>query len=174
MRNRDIILAGCLLLAFTRAAHAATLQPGLAGLAFLLGHWTCGNGQVAETGFTSRGTSLITAQAGGAVLLRQDHTQLFDKSGKPAGGFDQFMDIYAEAATIHADYFDGTHIIHYKTAAIVPGKSVTFSTGLSAGQPAFQLSYTRNGITLAIAFSIAPPGQTTFQSIATGTLNKAK
>ncbi len=153
-------------------ANAAPLQHSLSGLDFLVGHWASGAGQVADTGGTSKGSSDITAEAGGAVLLRRDHTELFDKAGKPAGGFSQIMTIYAEAGAIHADYFDGAHIIHYTSADVVPGKSVTFSTTPSAGAPAFHLTYRLAGKTLNVAFAMAPPGQPAFHPIATGTLQK--
>jgi hypothetical protein len=151
-------------------ARAAPLQPALAGLDFLVGSWNGGVGKVAETGGTSKGTSLFNAQANGAVLLRQDHVALFDKAGKPAGGFDILMTIYSEQGAIHADYFDGAHIIHYTTAAIVPGKSVLFTTNAGSAAPAFRLIYRMAGNILTISFAMAPPGQSTFHPIADGTL----
>jgi hypothetical protein len=165
-----LLLAGLVLLA--PAATAGTLAPALAGIGFLIGSWTGGDGKVVDAGETSTGSSHITAQAGGAVLLRQDHTELFDKSGHPIGGFDILMTIYAEAGALHADYFDGTHIIHYTAAQVVPGKSVTFLTAIAPDRPAFRLSYTREGSILTVAFAIEPPGQTRFSMIATGTLHR--
>ncbi len=161
--------AACLSVLAMRA-DATSLQPPLSGLGFLVGSWTGGDGKVAETGGVSKGTSVITVEAGGGALVRRDHVQLFDKAGRPAGGFDILMTIYADGGPVHADYLDGSHVIHYTSAAIVPGKSVTFATDAASHAPAFRLSYRLMGRTLAISFSMAPPGQTAFVPIADGTL----
>lgn len=161
-------------LASSLSASAQTLQPALAGLAFLLGSWTGGEGQVMDMGGTSTGSSVFELEAGGGVLLRRDHTKLFDKAGKHAGGFDQLMTIYAEQGDIHADYFDGTHVIHYRSATILPGRSVTFDAPASGG-PGFRLAYALNNAgTLSVSFAMAPPGQTAFRPIAAGTLQKGQ
>lgn len=157
------------------AVHAQTgpLKPELAGVDFLVGSWFSGKGQVAETGGTSNGSSQITAAANGAVLLRRDQTSLFDKTGKPMGGFDQIMMIYPEAGTLRADYSDGLHVIHYTSAVVVSGKSVTFYSANQAGAPTFRLSYALTKLdTLSVAFAMAPPGSNSFHPIATGTLTK--
>jgi hypothetical protein len=161
------------LVAATADAQSPPLKPELSGLGFLTGHWSSGRGQIADTGGTSTGSSNIEAVANGAVLLRRDHTNLFDSTGKPTGGFDQIMMIYAEGGTLHADYFDGDHVIHYTSAAIVPGKSVSFTSAVQSGVPVFKLAYALATPTvLSVAFSMAPPGTTEFHPIATGTLNK--
>jgi hypothetical protein len=170
-RTRSGICAFCLLI-LTTAAHAAPLKPALAGLSFLVGTWTSGAGKVAETGGSSKGLSQMTAEAGGAVLLRRDHVALFDKAGKPAGTFDILMTIFAEAGAVHANYFDGDHIINYASADIVPGKSVTFTSGAAPGAPTFRLIYTQVGQELVISFAMAPPGQSSFHPIADGTLHR--
>ncbi len=154
-------------------AHAAPLSGDLAGLSFLLGTWSGGQGKVADTGGTSAGSSVFSAHAGGAVLLRRDHTDLFDAGGKPAGGFDQIMMIYPEAGAIHAEYADGTHVIHYTSASITPGHAVTFSSAASGGAPVFKLTYTlQSPRSLAVTFGMVPPGGTTPRMIATGTLQR--
>jgi len=160
----------------SRAAPApsVTLQPALAGLGFLLGRWGAGAGRVAETGGRSAGSSSFIAQAGGGVLVRRDHTELFDKAGQRSGSFDQLMTIYAEGGAIHADYFDGVHVIHYTNAKITPGQSVVFSTAAATGAPNFQLSYAVKSGTLSVAFAMAPPGSTAFHPIAAGTLRQEK
>ena len=139
---------------------------------FLLGNWASGTGRVADTGGTSKGSSSITPEAGGAVILRRDHVLLFDKTGKPAGGFDSLMTIYQTGAAIHADYFDGTHIIHYVSATVDPGRSVVFDTAAGTGAPSFRLIYKRNQNRLAVSFAMAPPGQNAFHPIADGTLTR--
>jgi hypothetical protein len=155
------------------AARAANLKPEIAGLGFLVGSWSSDTGKVADTGGRSKGSSVFTAEANGAALLRRDHVDLFDKAGKPAGAFDILMTIYVEKGAVHADYIDGNHVIHYTSAIIVPGESVTFATGAAPGIPCFRLIYAQTAKGLAISFSLAPPGQTAFRSIADGTLLKA-
>jgi hypothetical protein len=156
------------------AASASPLKPDLAGLSFLVGDWSSGRGNVADTGGTSTGTSSITPEAGGAVLLRRDHTNLYSPSGTPSGGFDQIMMIYSESGQVHADYADGTHIIHYTFAKIDPGRSVTFTTATIPGAPLFKLAYTlSNPSTLTVSFAVIPPHGASFLPIATGTLTKA-
>ncbi len=154
-------------------AAAAPLQPKLAGLTFLLGSWRSGTGQVADTGGTARGVSAMTSEANGAVLLRRDHTDLFDKAGKPQGGFDILMIVHAVPGGLAAAYFDGTHVIQYDTVTVAPGKSVIFATAPSPGSPTFRLAYALAGATMSVNFAMAPPGQTTFHPIATGTLHKS-
>jgi hypothetical protein len=174
--RRTAILAGCAAAFLAVAAHAQgpALKPVLAGLSFLVGDWTSGKGKIADTGGTSTGRSRFEPAAGGAVLLRRDHTNLFDASGAPAGGFDQIMMIYPEAGTLHADYSDGDHVIHYVTASVEPGKSVIFTSEAKSGAPTFRLAYAlEDSGTLSVSFSMAQPGSGEFRPIATGTLEKA-
>ncbi|HET6970275.1 MAG TPA: hypothetical protein VFH92_04040 [Phenylobacterium sp.] len=157
--------------AWAKTRPAPTLTPDLAPVGFLLGRWASDDGQVAATGQASRGTSSFTAQSEGAALLRRDHTELLDKSGAVSGGLDQVMLIYAEGGGLRADYVDGQHVIHYATAAVVPGKSVVFTSAGGAGAPTFRLAYQLvDPKTLSVAFSMAPPGSSAFHPIATGTL----
>jgi len=168
------ILAGVAAAFLASAAHAQVLKRPLAGLSFLVGDWTSGQGKVADTGGTSSGRSRFEPAAGGAVLLRRDHTDLFYTSGAPAGGIDQIMMIYPEAGTLHADYSDGAHVIHYVTATVEPGKSVIFTSEAKTGAPTFRLAYALESTgTLTVLFTMAPPGSTEFRPIATGTLEKA-
>jgi len=151
------------------------LKPQLVPIAFLVGNWDSGEGKVAETGGTSKGGSMISVESDGAALLRRDHTELFDKAGKPAGGFHQTMLIYPDGNTLKADYVDGEgHAIHYVSAEVVAGKSVTF-TGAPGQGPLFKLTYEMKAPgTLAVTFGMTPPGATEFRPIATGTLKKMK
>jgi hypothetical protein len=137
--------------------------------------WESGTGRVADTGGTSTGSSTIDVEIGGAVLLRRDHTKLFNADGKASGTFDQIMMIYPERGTLHADYSDGEHIIHYTSAVILPGRSVTFTSAVSAAAPAFRLTYEAPASdTLTVRFEIKPPGAPDFKPIASGTLHKRK
>jgi hypothetical protein len=155
-----------------RAQPVATQSP-LAGLAFLIGNWSSGRGQVADTGAASSGRSTMTSEAGGAVILRRDHTDLLDKAGRPTGGFDQIMMIYPEAGTIRADYSDGTHVIHYVSATVEPGVAVTFTSAARPGVPTFRLAYRLIAPDrLSVWFGMAPPGGEDFRPIATGELRK--
>ena len=156
------------------AAAQPSLGPDLAGVGFLVGHWKSDDGKVSDTGGTSKGSSTISVEANGEALLRRDHTDLFDKTGKPAGGFDQIMLIYPEGGTLHADYSDGQHVIHYTRAIIVPGKSVTFMSTAQPSAPSFQLRYeVQSPDALALTFGMIPPGQTVVRPIAAGTLHKS-
>jgi hypothetical protein len=160
-------------LAASAYAETQKAKPELAGVAFLVGDWSSGKGVVADTGGTSTGSSRITLAANGAALLRQDRTNLFDRAGKPSGGFDQIMLVYPEGGTLHADYSDGTHVIHYTQATVEPGKSVSFISAKQPGVPVFKLAYQLTAPdTLAVSFAMAPPGAETFNPIATGTLHK--
>jgi hypothetical protein len=148
-----------------------TLKPELAGLGFLVGQWKNGEGKVADTGGTSSGTSTISIEADGAALLRRDRTETFDANGKSTGGFGQIMTIYSEKGKLHADYIDGGgHVIHYTSATVVPGKSVTFDSAPGDG-PVFRLMYDlRAPTTLAVSFGTTRVGQ--FHAIAIGTLTR--
>ena len=170
------IMTGFLFLClFTPAMAQPSLKPALQPLAFLVGNWDSGEGKVAETGGTSMGGSIISIESDGSALLRRDHTELFDKAGKPAGGFHQTMLIYADGGALKADYVDGEgHAIHYVSADVAPGKSVTFQSSTGQG-PAFRLSYTLEAPDrLAVVFGMTPPGEGAFRPIATGTLKKTK
>ena len=166
------LLSLAVLIGLSSPAPAQTASKPLQAIGFLVGTWT-GSGKVADTGGTSRGTSTIAPDAGGAVLLRRDHTDLFDANGKPAGDFEQIMLIYPEGGTLHADYSDGEHIIHYTSAVVVAGRSVAFMSATSPSAPTFRLTYDlTDPKTLGVRFEMAPPGQTEFHAIAAGTLNK--
>ena len=83
------------------------------------------------------------------------------------------MMIYAEADGVHADYADGSHIIHYTSASITPGNAVTFVTTSSPTTPTFKLSYVLSRPDVVdIAFSMALPGSTQFRPLATGSATK--
>ena len=170
-----LITTAALLLLATPALGAPALKPALQPLAFLVGKWDSGDGKVAETGGTSKGGSVVTVESDGSALLRRDHTELFDKAGKRAGGFHQTMIIYPDAGGIHADYVDGEgHAIHYVSAEVVAGKSVTFSSAPGQG-PVFRLGYeTQSPDAITVSFGMTPPGQSEFRPIATGTLKRVK
>lgn len=158
------------------AQPAPTLKAPLAGIGFLVGDWTGGEGKVLDTGGTSTGASHVTVQADGWMLLRQDHNQLFDAHGKPAGGFSQVMVVYPEGGTLRADYADGEgHVIHYVSATVTPGRSVVFNGAVTPGQPTFRLAYALTPAgDLAVEFGMAPPGGGPLHPIASGVMRKAR
>ncbi len=163
-----------LCLAATAAwADGPQLLPSLAGAGFLVGNWASGKGHVGDAGSYASGTSSFGAAAGGSVLLRRDHTDLFDKNGHKIGGFDQLMFIYPEGGTLRAEYADGTHVIHYGSGVVTAGKSVVFTSVPQPGAPTFRLSYTVTAPdAMDVAFAVIGPGQTAYHDIATGTLHR--
>ena len=170
-----LITASAILLLATPALAAPALKPALAPVAFLVGTWVSGDGKVADTGGKSKGGSMMTVESDGSAILRRDHTETFDRAGKPAGSFHQTMLIYPDAGGLKADYVDGEgHAIHYISATVTPGKSVTFTSAAGQG-PVFRLTYeSQSPDVLAITFGMTPPGQSEFRPIATGTLQRAK
>jgi hypothetical protein len=173
MKSLLLAVAASALLVSSAPAQTTHLKPAIQPIGFLLGKWTSDNGVLADTGGRSTGTSTVTAETGGATLLRRDHTSLFDANGRSAGGFDQLMMIYPEGGALHADYSDGTHIVHYRTAVVDPGKSVVFTSEAPPGEPTYRLAYAVTGpMGLSVSFSIKPPGSDAFQPIATGGLIK--
>jgi len=172
MKPAALLLALAALFAAPAAIAAPELQPKLAEIGFLVGDWSNGQGHVSETGGRSTGASKITVEAGGGVLLRRDHTSLFDRDGKPVGGFNQVMIIYPEAGTLHAEYSDGAHVIHYVSAEIQPGRSVVFTSAVQPGAPVFRLAYELTAPdALIVTFGMIPPGGD-FRPIAVGTLRR--
>ncbi len=168
-----LLLLALALPATPAPAAAQELQPGLAGMEFLLGGWaSAAPGAVADTGGSATGGSTFTVEAGGQVILRRDHTDLRDAKGAAAGGFDQIMMVWPEGGAVRADYADGRHVIHYVRAEVEPGRAVTFTSD-PAGGPVFRLGYrlTAPGV-LAVSFGMSPPGAP-FRPIATGELRKA-
>jgi hypothetical protein len=142
------------------------LSPELAPLAFMIGEWS-GGGKT-ENGGSAHGISSIQAIVSGGALLRRDHIELSNVDGKPAGSFDQIMLIYAEQGAIHADYLDGTHVIHYVRADIEPN-AVSFLSAEQSGKPVFRLIYSKTAsATMHITFGMKPPGQSAFATIAEG------
>jgi hypothetical protein len=154
-------------------ASAQTLPDSIAGIAFLIGDWH-GDGK-SEGGMTNHGTSSIHLIVGGNALLRRDHTDVTDKNGKLQESFDQVMLIYPEGGTLHADYLDGAHTIHYVKATVSPGVSVQFESAGGTGAPVFHLTYTKTDTdTLGIAFEMQPPGTAPFTMVAKGEVHRDK
>ncbi len=152
-------------------AQAQALSPPLAGLAFLVGDWS-GTGK-SENDTTDKGTSSIRPVVGGNAMLRQDHNDVTDKAGKPVESFDQIMLIYPDGGTLHADYLDGAHTIHYVTADVQPGRSVRFETAPAAKAPAFRLTYAKSSADgLDITFEMQPPGAPAWIAVAKGTVTR--
>lgn len=153
---------------FIGPAQAALSGP-LKDIDFLVGQWKSEDGRVADTDQRSRGSSIISVEADGNALLRRDQTQILDRRGRPTTTFRQLMVIYPEGATLRADYQDGEgHVIHYTSAVVKPGKSVSFA-GVSVTGPTFVLTYElQTPNTVSVVFGIGTPGQV--HPIATGTL----
>jgi hypothetical protein len=163
------VVVSALLAGSAFAAPAKTLGPELEPLSFLVGSWTAGQGQAAQTGGTATGRSAFSIEAGGGALLRRDHTSLKGPDGKRAGGLDQVMLIYPEAGGLKADYSDGGHVIHYASAEVTPGRSVVFRSAPQPDAPSFRLTYAAaTGDMLTVKFEMAAPGRTDFKPVAEG------
>lgn len=157
-----------LLLTSPAVAAPPALKADLQPLGFLVGQWI-GDAGKAENGVKTKGSFALEPALDGAALLSRGHTKLFIADGRPIGAFDQLLLIYPERGDVHADYFDGSHVIHYISAVIDPGKSVTFTTTKTPGPPRFRLTYTLSAPnTLHIKFEMQPPGSADFQTIASG------
>ena len=154
------------------AAPAKSLGPEPAPLGFLVGGWTSGKGTVSDTGGAATGRSTFSIEAGGGALLRRDHTSLKGPDGKRAGGMDQVMLIYPEGGTLKGDYSDGTHVIHYASAQVTPGRAVVFRSAPQPGAPSFRLTYEAAGDVLKVRFEMAPPGGSEFKPVAEGTMTR--
>lgn len=168
-------MAIAVLLTFASAAwgQTAPLSPELTPIDFIVGSWIGDQGHAERN--QARGTFRIEPAAGGKALLRQDHTQVRSPKGTPLQTFDQIMMIYPENGHLHADYFDGTHAIHYQDAQIEPGRSVHFVTTASSSVPMFRLTYAQiTADRISVKFEMMLPGQDEFRTIAEGTARKAK
>ena len=165
---QTILTTVALMLASTAFAAPPTLKAAVQPLGFMVGRWS-GDAGKAENGVTTKGLIAVEPAVGGAALMSRGHTDLFSAKGEPIGGFDQLLLVYPEGSDLHADYLDGDHVIHYVSAAVDPGKSVTFTTAKTPGPPRFRLTYSlRTPDTLNIKFEMQPPGAPDFQTIASG------
>lgn len=174
MDVRGLILLIVAMTAAPQFARAATLDGALKPLEFLVGKWE-GAGAVQETGGRARGVSVISVEANGKALLRNDHNETYDKAGKLKESFGQLMTVYEEGGAVKADYVDGEgHVIHYGPAVAVDGKSVEFTSIAPPGAPVFRLRYEASGADgLKVWFGIRAPGKADFAPIATGELHRA-
>jgi methylmalonyl-CoA mutase cobalamin-binding subunit len=83
------------------------------------------------------------------------------------------MLIYPEGGTLHADYLDGGHVIHYTGATIKPGEAVAFHTAESATVPVFSLVYSRTGAnTMSVISAVRQPHVDATMVIAKGALKR--
>jgi hypothetical protein len=171
MTRRAAALASFALALLAGPAQAQTLSQQLAPIGFLVGQWS-GTGK-SEGNRRDAGTSSIQPVVGGTALLRRDHNDVSDANGKLVESFDQIMLIYPEAGTLHADYVDGAHTIHYTSAVVQPDQSVQFTSAAQPNAPIFRLTYTKaSPDSLAITFEMEPPGKSVFQTIAQGAVRR--
>jgi hypothetical protein len=125
--------------------------------------------------FVGRGfAALVPSNAAAAPALDHDLCGLSFLLGHWASGRRKVADTGGTSTGSSAiTYADGTHISHYTSAEVTPGRSVVFTTAPHQGAPVFRLAYTvTTPTTLALSSSIIPPGGSAPHPIATGTLEK--
>lgn len=170
-----VALVGAALALAGPAAAQPAPKGALAPLSFLVGRWVAVDGTVGDAGGRARGTSVVSVEAQGGVLLRRDHTELASSAGRPTGGFDQIMMIYPDEQGVRAEYEDGAHLIHYAAKTIEPGAAVVFESVAPPGAPHFMLSYRiTDPQTMTVTFGMQPPGGAPFATIAKGVLRRAR
>jgi hypothetical protein len=134
----------------------------------LIGAWSGTGGDAAHP---SRGGFTMAPDLGGTLLVRRGtndtatahHEDLTIIYRGPDGG-------------LQASYFDNEgHAIHYAVAPSADGRNIVFLSDAVAGVPRFRLTYAVvSDDTLSIAFEIAPPGSTQFQSYLKGDVHRAR
>jgi hypothetical protein len=149
-------------------APGAALGSEWAPLRPLIGAWSGTGGDAAHP---SRGGFTMAPDLGGTLLVRRGtndtatahHEDLTIIYRGPDGG-------------LQASYFDNEgHAIHYAVAPSADGRSIVFLSDAVAGVPRFRLTYAVvSDDTLSIAFEIAPPGSTQFQSYLKGDVHRAR
>ena len=150
------------------AVPSTALGPEWASLRPLLGGWSGTGGDAAHP---SRGGFTMAPDLGGKALVRRGtndtasahHEDLTIIYHGPDGG-------------LQASYFDNEgHAIHYAIAPSADGRSIVFLSDEVAGMPRFRLTYAVvSDDTLAIAFDIAPPGSTQFQTYLKGDVHRTR
>lgn len=144
--NRKVLagfVPGCVLIACI--AQAQTLPSQITSIAFLIGAWS-GTSRV-DGDLKDRSTISVQLIAGGNALLLRNHDDVTDSQGKLQQSYDQVMLVYPEGGTVHAEFVDGAHTVHYRQAQIEPGRSVQFFLSANAkGTPAFRLTYTMTSV----------------------------
>src|SRR5258707_15424601 len=87
-------------------ASPAFAQPvtNLAGVGFLVGHWTISDGRVFLFGAMPHGSSDITKEANGGAYVVRDHSVLVGVEGQNMGSNDSVMLIYSDGSTLRAEY----------------------------------------------------------------------
>lgn len=164
--------------ASTRVRQAASspndemLSPTMAPLGFLVGDWEATGGRVVNVA-SSRGHFSFEPVIEGKALLRRDHNDFVMIKGRDPS-YDQIMLIYPEDGLIRGDWFDGTHVIHYKAVSIKPGRSVRFESLPRKGTPSYRLTYVMGSDGVNVSFERSDAGSRSFKPIAVGTAARSE
>ncbi len=132
-----------------------TLAPALAPFRFLLGEWEA----VRDSANGGVGRATFSVGLQGRVITRTSFAEYPARGGRPAYRHDDLMNIYADADTARADYYDNEgHVIRYVVTSPRAGQAVFVSTGPQTA-PHYRLSYVMGADSLQRGtFEIAPPG----------------
>ena len=139
-----------------------------ASLRALVGVWSGTGGDAAHP---SRGGFTIAPDLGGKLLVRRG-------TNDTATAHHEDLTIIYHGADggLQASYFDNEgHAFHYAIAPSADGRSIVFVSDEVTGMPRFRLTYAViSDDTLAIAFDIAPPGSTQFQTYVKGNVHRTR
>jgi hypothetical protein len=126
----------------------------LSALRFLIGEW-----QAIDTGPGESGSFTFKLAVQDRVMLRTNEATYAATDQHPASRHDDLMVIYAEGASLKADYFDNEgHVIRYSVQPRGAG-AVVFVSDAKPSEPSYRLSYAMgaNGV-LKGTFEVAAPG----------------
>ncbi len=168
---RPILVAISTALAAAPASVPGADPAPLDALAPLVGAWDAQGGGAPGQG---AGTVTFAREAGGRAVVRRNAVTYPAAEGRPASTHEDLLVLHAEGAATKGLYLDNEgHVIRYVAAEAAPGTLVLVSE--PGDGPRYRLTHDwRTPGTLRIAFEIAPPGSTAFETYAEGRATRRK